>query len=60
MLGERWGERFPSNNGVSQALKVILRLNPSQSKAATDAGSSRNTTTTFWEVVKFRKNHVSK
>jgi hypothetical protein len=29
-----------------------------QSKAATDAGSSRNTTTTFCEVVKFRGNHV--
>jgi hypothetical protein len=40
--------------------KVNLRLNPSQSKAATDAGSSRNTTTPFGEVVQFQRNHVSR
>jgi hypothetical protein len=37
------------------SLKVISRLSPSQSNAATDAGSSRNTTITLCEVVKFRK-----
>jgi hypothetical protein len=34
---------------------IISRLNPSQSNAATDAGSSRNTTITLCEVVKFRE-----
>jgi hypothetical protein len=39
--------------------KVELRLNPSQSKAATDTGSSRNATTPFCEVAKFQRNNVS-
>jgi hypothetical protein len=34
---------------------IISRLNPSQSNAATDAASSRNTTITLCEVVKFRE-----
>jgi hypothetical protein len=38
--------------------KVNLRLNPSQSKATTDGGSSRNTTTTVCELAKFRRNHL--
>jgi hypothetical protein len=39
--------------------KVELRINPSQSKAATDTGSSRNATTPFCEVAKFQRNNVS-
>jgi hypothetical protein len=35
--------------------KVELRLNPSQSKAATDTGSSRNTTTPLAESYNFRE-----
>jgi hypothetical protein len=38
---------------------TIQRLNPSQSKATTDGGSSRNTTTTVCELAKFRRNHIS-
>jgi hypothetical protein len=39
--------------------KVELRLNPSQSKAAMDTGSSRNATTPFCKVAKFQRNNVS-
>jgi hypothetical protein len=39
--------------------KVELTLNPSQSKAAADTGSSRNATTPFCEVAKFQRNNVS-
>jgi hypothetical protein len=38
--------------------KVNLRLNPSQSKAATDTGSSRNATTPFCEVAKFQSSNL--
>jgi hypothetical protein len=40
------------------SFKVNLRPNPSQSKATTDGGSSRNTTTTVCELTKFRRNHI--
>jgi hypothetical protein len=43
-----WATTIPS-------LKVISRHNPSQANATTDQGSSRNTTITLCEVVKFRK-----
>jgi hypothetical protein len=47
-----WAARAPP-------FKIELRLNPSQSKAATDTGSSRNATTPFCEVAKFQRNNVS-
>jgi hypothetical protein len=46
-----WATRVPS-------FKVNLRLNPSQSKATTNGGSSRNTTTTVCELAKFQRNHI--
>jgi hypothetical protein len=36
----------------------FIRPNPSQSKATTDGGSSRNTTTTVCKLAKFRRNHI--
>jgi hypothetical protein len=47
-----WAARAPT-------FKVELRLNPCQSKAATDTGSSRNATTHFCEVANFQRNNVS-
>jgi hypothetical protein len=49
---QHWAAKAPP-------FKVELRLNPSQSKAATDTGSSRNATTPFCEVAKFQRNNVS-